>query len=36
MGDYIISLIGEFNFYRLRLYENGILRKVVGPQKGRD
>jgi hypothetical protein len=33
MGDYIISLISEFNFYRLRVYENGILGKVFGPKR---
>ena len=33
VGDYIISLIDEFNFYSLRVYENGILRKIVGPKR---
>jgi len=33
VGNYNSYLIKEVNFYRLGLYENGILRKVVGAQK---
>jgi hypothetical protein len=33
VGSYSSFLIKEFNFYRLRVYENGILRKVVGPKR---
>jgi hypothetical protein len=32
VGDYNNFLIKEFNFYRLRVYENGILRNVIGPK----
>jgi hypothetical protein len=33
VGNYSSYLIKEVNFYRLRVYKNGILRKVVGAQK---
>jgi hypothetical protein len=33
VGNYSSYLIKDFNFYRLRVDENGILRKVVGAQK---
>ena len=32
VGDYSSFVVKEFNFYRLRVYENGIMRKVVGPK----
>jgi len=33
VGNYRSYLIKEVDFYRLRVYENGILRNVVGAQK---